>query len=157
MVLLIDNYDSSVSSVVQYLNEPTNEEMKTTRNNALTLAEMRALQPTRIMLSPGSKHPKDSSICLETLREITDIPILGICLGHQTFGLVRGATIAHPETPLYGKASEVEVVGKEATLSKGLPSCFDVMCCHSLYMDKDTLPEELKITALSDDGVIMAL
>ena len=133
MILLIDNYDSFVFNVAQYLSELTDEEVKTVRNDALTLAEIRALQPSRIVLSPGPKHPKDSGICLEILKEITDIPILGICLGHQAFGLVHGATIARLETPLHGKTSEMEGV------------------------DKDTLPEELKITALSDDGVIMAL
>lgn len=157
MILLIDNYDSFVFNVAQYLSELTDEEVKTVRNDALTLAEIRALQPTRIVLSPGPKHPKDSGICLEILKEITDIPILGICLGHQAFGLVHGATIARLETPLHGKTSEMEVVDKEATLFKGLPPRFNVMRYHSLYVDKDTLPEELKITALSDDGVIMAL
>ena len=157
MILLIDNYDSFVFNVAQYLSELTDEEVKTVRNDALTLAEIRALQPTRIVLSPGPKHPKDSGICLEILKEITDIPILGICLGHQAFGLVHGATIARLETPLHGKTSEMEVVDKEATLFKGLPPHFNVMRYHSLYVDKDTLSEELKITALSDDGVIMAL
>ena len=157
MILLIDNYDSFVFNVAQYLSELTDEEVRTVRNDALTLAEIRALQPSRIVLSPGPKHPKDSGICLEILKEITDIPILGICLGHQAFGLVHGATIARLETPLHGKTSEMEIVDKEATLFKGLPPRFNVMRYHSLYVDKDTLPEELKITALSDDGVIMAL
>ena len=91
MILLIDNYDSFVFNVAQYLQELTNEEVKTVRNDAITLEEIKRLQPSRIVLSPGPKHPKDSGICLEILKNIDNIPILGICLGHQAFGLINGA------------------------------------------------------------------
>ena len=157
MILLIDNYDSFVFNVAQYLGELTDEEVRTVRNDQLTLAEIRALKPSRIVLSPGPKHPKDSGICLEILKEITDIPILGICLGHQAFGLVHGATIKRLEVPLHGKTSVLTVTEPQSVLFKGLPQQFSVMRYHSLYVDKDTLPQELIITALSDDGVIMAL
>ena len=157
MILLIDNYDSFVFNVAQYLGELTDEEVRTVRNDQLTLAEIRALKPSRIVLSPGPKHPKDSGICLEILKEITDIPILGICLGHQAFGLVHGATVKRLEVPLHGKTSVLTVTEPQSVLFKGLPQQFSVMRYHSLYVDKDTLPQELIITALSDDGVIMAL
>ena len=157
MILLIDNYDSFVFNVAQYLGELTDEEVRTVRNDQLTLAEIRALKPSRIVLSPGPKHPKDSGICLEILKEITDIPILGICLGHQAFGLVHGATVKRLEIPLHGKTSVLTVTEPQSILFKGLPQQFSVMRYHSLYVDKDTLPQELIITALSDDGVIMAL
>ena len=157
MILLIDNYDSFVFNVAQYLGELTDEEVRTVRNDQLTLAEIRALNPSRIVLSPGPKHPKDSGICLEILKEITDIPILGICLGHQAFGLVHGATVKRLEVPLHGKTSVLTVTEPQSVLFKGLPQQFNVMRYHSLYVDKDTLPQELIITALSDDGVIMAL
>ena len=157
MILLIDNYDSFVFNVAQYLGELTDEEVRTVRNDQLTLAEIRALKPSRIVLSPGPKHPKDSGICLEILKEITDIPILGICLGHQAFGLVHGATVKRLEVPLHGKTSVLTVTEPQSVLFKGLPQQFNVMRYHSLYVDKDTLPQELIITALSDDGVIMAL
>ena len=157
MILLIDNYDSFVFNVAQYLGELTDEEVRTVRNDQLTLAEIRALNPSRIVLSPGPKHPKDSGICLEILKEITDIPILGICLGHQAFGLVHGATVKRLEVPLHGKTSVLTVTEPQSVLFKGLPQQFSVMRYHSLYVDKDTLPQELIITALSDDGVIMAL
>jgi len=157
MILLIDNYDSFVFNVAQYLGELTDEEVHTVRNDQLTLAEIRALNPSRIVLSPGPKHPKDSGICLEILKEITDIPILGICLGHQAFGLVHGATVKRLEIPLHGKTSVLTVSEPQSVLFKGLPQQFNVMRYHSLYVDKDTLPQELIITALSDDGVIMAL
>ena len=157
MILLIDNYDSFVFNVAQYLGELTDEEVRTMRNDQLTLAEIRSLNPSRIVLSPGPKHPKDSGICLEILKEITDIPILGICLGHQAFGLVHGATVKRLEIPLHGKTSVLTVSEPQSVLFKGLPQQFNVMRYHSLYVDKDTLPQELIITALSDDGVIMAL
>ena len=157
MILLIDNYDSFVFNVAQYLGELTDEEVRTVRNDQLTLAEIRTLNPSRIVLSPGPKHPKDSGICLEILKEITDIPILGICLGHQAFGLVHGATVKRLEIPLHGKTSVLTVTEPQSVLFKGLPPQFNVMRYHSLYVDKDTLPQELIITALSDDGVIMAL
>ena len=157
MILLIDNYDSFVFNVAQYLGELTDEEVRTVRNDQLTLAEIRSLKPSRIVLSPGPKHPKDSGICLEILKEITDIPILGICLGHQAFGLVHGATVKRLEVPLHGKTSVLTVSEPQSVLFKGLPQQFNVMRYHSLYVDKDTLPQELIITALSDDGVIMAL
>ena len=157
MILLIDNYDSFVFNVAQYLGELTDEEVRTVRNDQLTLAEIRNLNPSRIVLSPGPKHPKDSGICLEILKEITDIPILGICLGHQAFGLVHGATVKRLEIPLHGKTSVLTVSEPQSVLFKGLPQQFNVMRYHSLYVDKDTLPQELIITALSDDGVIMAL
>ena len=157
MILLIDNYDSFVFNVAQYLGELTDEEVRTMRNDQLTLAEIRTLNPSRIVLSPGPKHPKDSGICLEILKEITDIPILGICLGHQAFGLVHGATVKRLEIPLHGKTSVLTVSEPQSVLFKGLPQQFNVMRYHSLYVDKDTLPQELIITALSDDGVIMAL
>ncbi|MBI1647001.1 anthranilate phosphoribosyltransferase [Capnocytophaga sp. 051621] len=157
MILLIDNYDSFVFNVAQYLGELTDEEVRTVRNDQLTLAEIRALKPSRIVLSPGPKHPKDSGICLEILKEITNIPILGICLGHQAFGLVHGATVKRLEIPLHGKTSVLTVSEPQSVLFKGLPQQFSVMRYHSLYVDKDTLPQELIITALSDDGVIMAL
>lgn len=157
MILLIDNYDSFVFNVAQYLGELTDEEVRTVRNDQLTLAEIRSLKPSRIVLSPGPKHPKDSGICLKILKEITDIPILGICLGHQAFGLVHGSTIKRLEVPLHGKTSVLTITEPQSVLFKGLPQQFNVMRYHSLYVDKDTLPQELIITALSDDGVIMAL
>nr|WP_314559406.1 anthranilate phosphoribosyltransferase [uncultured Capnocytophaga sp.] len=157
MILLIDNYDSFVFNVAQYLSELTDEEVRTVRNDQLTLAQIQALKPSCIVLSPGPKHPNDSGICLEILNQITDIPILGICLGHQAFGLVHGATIKRLEVPLHGKTSTLTVTDPQALLFKGLPQQFSVMRYHSLYVDKDTLPQELTVTALSDDGIIMAL
>lgn len=157
MILLIDNYDSFVFNVAQYLQELTNEEVKTVRNDAITLEEIKQLQPSRIVLSPGPKHPKDSGICLEILKNISHIPILGICLGHQAFGLINGAEIKHLEVPLHGKTSLLTVENENSVLFQGMPKSFQVMRYHSLYVSDKNLPKELTITAKSDDGVIMAL
>ena len=157
MILLIDNYDSFVFNVEQYLRELTNEEVKTVRNDAITLEEIKILNPSRIVLSPGPKHPKDSGICLEILKNIENTPILGICLGHQAFGLVFNGKIEKLEIPLHGKTSEITVTDKNSILFKDMPEKFNVMRYHSLYVSEENLPEELTVTAKSDDGIIMAL
>ena len=157
MILLIDNYDSFVFNVEQYLRELTNEEVKTVRNDAITLEEIKILNPSRIVLSPGPKHPKDSGICLEILKNIEDIPILGICLGHQAFGLVFDGKIEKLETPLHGKTSEITLTDKNSILFEDMPEKFNVMRYHSLYVSEENLPEDLTVTAKSDDGIIMAL
>ena len=157
MILLIDNYDSFVFNVEQYLKELTNEEVKTVRNDEITLEGIRELNPDRIVLSPGPKHPKDSGICLEILKNIDNIPILGICLGHQAFGLVFGGKIERLETPLHGKTSEITVTDKNSILFKDMPEKFNVMRYHSLYVSEENLPEDLAVTAKSNDGIIMAL
>ena len=157
MILLIDNYDSFVFNVEQYLRELTNEEVKTVRNDAITLEKIKILNPSRIVLSPGPKHPKDSGICLEILKNIENTPILGICLGHQAFGLVFNGKIEKLEIPLHGKTSEITVTDKNSILFKDMPEKFNVMRYHSLYVSEENLPEELTVTAKSDDGIIMAL
>ena len=157
MILLIDNYDSFVFNVEQYLKELTNEEVKTVRNDEITLEGIRELNPDRIVLSPGPKHPKDSGICLEILKNIDNIPILGICLGHQAFGLVFEGKIERLEIPLHGKTSEITVTDKNSILFKDMPEKFNVMRYHSLYVSEENLPEDLAVTAKSNDGIIMAL
>ena len=157
MILLIDNYDSFVFNVEQYLRELTNEEVKTVRNDAITLEEIKVLNPSRIVLSPGPKHPKDSGICLEILKNIENTPILGICLGHQAFGLVFNGKIEKLETPLHGKTSKITLTDKNSILFKDMPEKFNVMRYHSLYVSEENLPEDLTVTAKSDDGIIMAL
>ncbi len=157
MILLIDNYDSFVYNVAQYLQELTVEEVKTVRNDQITLADIRKMNPSHIVLSPGPKHPKNSKVCLEILQQIDNIPILGICLGHQALGLVNGATVARLSEPLHGKTSEITVTDKNSVLFRGLPKNFEVMRYHSLYVSKRGLPDTLKVTALSTDGVIMAM
>ena len=157
MILLIDNYDSFVFNVEQYLKEMTDEQVKTARNDKITLEEIKKLNPSKIILSPGPKHPKDSGICLEILKNIDDTPILGICLGHQAIGYAFGGEIKQLEVPLHGKTSEIIVNKEDSLLFKELPKKFSVMRYHSLYVNEDNLPEELEVSAKSDDGIIMAL
>lgn len=154
MILLIDNYDSFVFNVEQYLRELTDEEVRCIRNDKITLDEIRRLNPSKIVLSPGPKHPQDSDICLEILRSDIAVPILGICLGHQAIGLVYGAKIKRLEKPYHGKTSLIQVNHKEP-LFTGLPDEFEVMRYHSLYVDE--LPSNLQASAVSEDGVVMAL
>ena len=158
MILLIDNYDSFVFNVEQYLKEMTDDEVITVRNDAITIDDIKKMNPSKIIFSPGPKHPKDSGICLEILNntdELGNIPILGICLGHQAIGMNFGGEIKRLENPLHGKTSEITVLSENSVLFKNLPKKFKVMRYHSLYVDD--IPEELEVTAKSEDGVVMAV
>ena len=157
MILIIDNYDSFVFNVEQYLKEITDENIITVRNDKITLEEIKKLNPSKIVLSPGPKHPKDSGICLDILKNINNIPILGICLGHQAMGFIFGGKIKTLENPIHGKTSQISIINENSVLFKNLPKKFSVMRYHSLYVDEKSLPEDLIITAKSDDGIIMAL
>ena len=154
MILLIDNYDSFIFNVEQYLRELTSEKVRCMRNDKITMDEIRRLNPSKIILSPGPKHPQDSGICLEILRSDIAAPVLGICLGHQAIGLACGAKIKRLQKPYHGKTSLIKVSCKEP-LFTGLPDEFEVMRYHSLYVDE--LPSNLEYTAVSEDGVVMAL
>ena len=158
MILMIDNYDSFVFNVEQYLKEMTDDEVITVRNDAITIDDIKKMNPSKIIFSPGPKHPKDSGICLEILNntdELGNIPILGICLGHQAIGMNFGGKIKRLENPLHGKTSEITVLSENSVLFKNLPKKFKVMRYHSLYVDD--ISEDLEVTAKSEDGVAMAV
>ena len=158
MILMIDNYDSFVFNVEQYLKEMTDDEVITVRNDAISIDDIKKMNPSKIIFSPGPKHPKDSGICLEILNntdELGNIPILGICLGHQAIGMNFGGEIKRLENPLHGKTSEITVLSENSVLFKNLPKKFKVMRYHSLYVDD--IPEDLEVTAKSEDGVAMAV
>ncbi|ERK51022.1 anthranilate phosphoribosyltransferase [Leptotrichia sp. oral taxon 879] len=158
MILMIDNYDSFVFNVEQYLKEMTDDEVITIRNDAITIDDIKKMNPSKIIFSPGPKHPKDSGICLEILNntdELGNIPILGICLGHQAIGMNFGGKIKRLENPLHGKTSEITVLSENSVLFKNLPKKFKVMRYHSLYVDD--IPEDLEVTAKSEDRVAMAV
>ena len=158
MILMIDNYDSFVFNVEQYLKEMTDDEVITIRNDAITIDDIKKMNPSKIIFSPGPKHPKDSGICLEILNntdELRNIPILGICLGHQAIGMNFGGEIKRLENPLHGKTSEITVLSENSVLFKNLPKKFKVMRYHSLYVDD--IPENLEVTAKSEDGIAMAV
>ncbi|WP_177388570.1 anthranilate phosphoribosyltransferase [uncultured Campylobacter sp.] len=157
MILMIDNYDSFVFNIYQYILELSDEEVRYFRNDEITLQQVRELAPSHIILSPGPNHPKDSGVCLEILRADLDVPILGVCLGHQAIGYAAGAEIKQLEVPLHGKSSAIEIFS-DGVLFSGLPRKFEVMRYHSLYVDEATLPREFEILAKSEnDGIIMAM
>lgn len=154
MILLIDNYDSFVFNVKHYIQEFSDEEVLSIRNDAITLEEIKRLKPSKIVLSPGPKHPKDSGICLEILKADLNTPILGICLGHQAIGYTFGSTVLTLETPMHGKSSAINILNPDPLFHQ-MPSSFEVMRYHSLYVDEKS--PELEVLARSDDGVVMAL
>ena len=156
MILLIDNYDSFSYNLVQ-LAGSLRQDVKVVRNDALTVEEVEALSPERIILSPGPGYPKDAGICEDVVRCLGDhIPILGVCLGHQAICEVYGATISHARCLMHGKQSCIKI-NTDSLIFRGLPEEVPVARYHSLAGVKETLPEELKITAQTTEGEIMAV
>lgn len=153
MILLIDNYDSFVFNVEQYIKELSQEQVVTVRNDKITLAEVQKLKPSKIIFSPGPKHPQESKICLEILKEYNDVPILGICLGHQAIGYAFGASIDVLLEPVHGKTSSIDIMANP--LFEKLPPRFEVMRYHSLHVTN--LPNCLEVTAKTKDNIVMAM
>lgn len=155
MILMIDNYDSFTFNLVQYLYE-LGQEVHTVRNDAITVDEIRALRPERIVISPGPGGPTDAGVSCDVIRELgADIPILGVCLGHQCIGHVFGGRVVRAERLMHGKTSPIYHSG--AGIFRGLPSPFEATRYHSLIVERRSLPEVLMITAESDTGEIMGL
>ena len=156
MILLIDNYDSFVFNVKQYVEDISGKRVHTVRNDRITIKDIKKLDPSGIILSPGPRHPADSNICLDILKSIPDIPVLGICLGHQAVGYSCSGLINRLSIPVHGKVSNVNIIKKEK-LFQNIPEKFSVMRYHSLYISENNFPEELEILAKTDDGIIMAI
>ncbi|MBS4268392.1 anthranilate phosphoribosyltransferase [Campylobacter vulpis] len=154
MILLIDNYDSFVYNVKLMLEKLSDDEIKVVRNDKINLNEIKALNPSHIILSPGPKHPKDSGICLEIFKERLEIPVLGICLGHQALGLSFNAKIKRLENIAHAKNSTLNIE-KESILFKNLPKSFKIMRYHSLEVVE--LSENLEALSYSEDGILMAI
>ncbi len=154
MIVLVDNYDSFTYNLVHYLAE-LGAEVKVIRNDAMTTAELLNLKPEGIVISPGPKEPAQAGICLEVIRNAGNIPVLGVCLGHQAIGQAFGGKVVRGDKPVHGKTSAVYHQGKG--LFAGLKSPFNAARYHSLILERDTLPMELEITAETADGVIMAV
>ena len=153
MILVIDNYDSFTYNLVHYLNE-LGATTRVVRNDALTVQEALALKPEAVLLSPGPKAPDQAGICLPLLRGAPDdLPILGVCLGHQAIGQAYGGEVVRAKALMHGKTSEIRHDGKG--LFKGLRDGFVATRYHSLSVGRDTLPAELEVTAWTDDGEIM--
>ena len=155
MILLIDNYDSFSYNLYQYVGE-IEPDIRVIRNDEMTLEEIRALEPERIIISPGPGRPEDAGIIIDLVKNIHDIPILGVCLGHQAICAAFGAVITYASELMHGKQSEV-TFDTESPVFKGLPERAPVARYHSLAADRDTLPECLKVTAVTDGGEVMAV
>jgi len=155
MLLLIDNYDSFTYNLAHYFGE-LGAEVDVRRNDALTAAAAVKLEPSHIVLSPGPCTPNEAGICLDLIKAAAaaKIPLLGVCLGHQAVGQAFGGKIVRA-TPMHGKISKIKHNGE--SVFKGLPSPFTATRYHSLIVAKDGLPQELAITAETEDGIIMGL
>jgi anthranilate synthase/aminodeoxychorismate synthase-like glutamine amidotransferase len=154
-VLVIDNYDSFVYNLVQELGE-LGAEPVVHRNDAIDVAGIRAAAPQAILISPGPGRPEDAGISMTVIRELAgEIPILGVCLGHQAIGQVFGGTVVAAPTLMHGKTSSIHHDG--AGVFAGLPEPFVATRYHSLVVDPDSVPDELEVTATTADGVIMGL
>jgi len=155
MILVIDNYDSFTYNLVHYLAE-LGAETKVYRNDALSVQDALALKPKAILLSPGPCAPDQAGICLPLLRAAPeDLPILGVCLGHQSIGQAFGGEVVRARTLMHGKTSQIS--HNDSGLFKGLPNPFTATRYHSLAVKRDTLPDTLEVTAWTEDGEIMGL
>ena len=155
MILVVDNYDSFTWNLVHYLAE-LGAETRVVRNDDLTVAEAWALKPEAVLLSPGPCTPNEAGICLALLDTAPlEMPIFGVCLGHQAMGQAFGGEVIRAKALMHGKTSPIEHEGK--SVFKGLPSPFTATRYHSLAVRRETLPDALEITAWTADGEIMGL
>ena len=155
MLLLIDNYDSFTYNLVHFLGE-LGAECEVTRNDELTVAQAVAKKPQAIVLSPGPCTPNEAGICLDLIAKAgATIPILGVCLGHQSIGQAYGGKVIRAPLPMHGKLSTLKHVGQG--LFKDLPTRFEVTRYHSLIVERGSLPDCLEVTAQTADGLVMGL
>jgi anthranilate synthase component 2 len=155
MLLMIDNYDSFTYNIVQYFGE-LGEDVRTVRNDEISLEEIADIKPDRICISPGPKSPKDAGVSVDVLKEFKGkLPILGVCLGHQAIGEAFGGKIIRAKQVMHGKTSKIAHTGEG--VFTGLPSPFTVIRYHSLAIERASLPSCLEVTAWTDDGEIMGV
>src|SRR6059058_191940 len=155
MILMIDNYDSFTYNLVQYLGE-LGADVQVYRNDALTLEQIAAWKPEKIVISPGPCTPSEAGICVPLIRRFAgEVPILGVCLGHQAIGQAFGGRIVRSERVMHGKLSPITHDGEG--VFAGLPSPFRATRYHSLAIDRATLPPMLAVTATADNGEIMGV
>ncbi len=155
MLVMIDNYDSFTYNLVQYFGE-LGEDVRTFRNDETTLEAIAALKPDRICISPGPCTPHEAGISVPILQHFADkLPILGVCLGHQSIGAAFGGKVVRAQEVMHGKTSVIQHTG--AGVFTDLPSPYTVIRYHSLAIEKASLPDCLEVTAWTDDGEIMAV
>jgi len=155
MILVIDNYDSFTYNLVQQMGE-MGADLHVVRNDQATLDEVKALNPSHVVISPGPGNPDDGGISLQVISEMGETtPILGVCLGHQCIGQAYGGVVTRAGRLMHGKTSMV--YHKRDSLFTGIPSPFEATRYHSLIVEEDTLPESMKIIAFTEDGEIMAM
>ncbi|KEH97534.1 anthranilate synthase component II [Clostridium massiliodielmoense] len=154
MILMIDNYDSFTYNLVQYL-KCLKEDVIIYRNDSITLDEIEKLNPDMIVLSPGPCTPKESGICKDIIKTFKTIPILGICLGHQTIGYCFGANVVKAKEPVHGKVSTI--IHKNTGVFRNLPNPLKVTRYHSLIIERESLPDFLEVTAETAEGEIMGI
>jgi anthranilate synthase/aminodeoxychorismate synthase-like glutamine amidotransferase len=155
MILMIDNYDSFTFNIVQYLGQ-MGEDVRVYRNDKITIDEIKKLMPQAIFLSPGPCSPREAGITVDVVREFhTTVPIMGICLGHQSIGYAFGGEVVRADRIMHGKISPVNHDGK--TIFAGLPNPFTAGRYHSLLVRPETLPDCLEVSAQTAEGEIMGL
>jgi anthranilate synthase component 2 len=155
MLLMIDNYDSFTYNLVQYFGE-LGQDVRVFRNDAITLKEIAAMAPDYLVISPGPCSPKEAGISVAVIREFAGkLPILGVCLGHQSIGYAFGGEIVHAKQLMHGKLSSVHHA--DVGIFSGLPNPFTATRYHSLAIRRETLPDCLEVTAWTDDGEIMGV
>jgi anthranilate synthase component 2 len=152
---MIDNYDSFTFNLVQYFAE-LGEDVRVHRNDEITIAEIEAMKPDRLVLSPGPCSPAEAGICIEAIRHFAGkLPILGVCLGHQSIGAALGGNIVRAQVQMHGKLDTITT--DQQGVFAGLPRQFDIVRYHSLAIERATLPADLIVTATSADGEIMGV
>lgn len=155
MILMIDNYDSFVYNLYQYMGIFTHD-IQVVRNDKITIEEIREMSPDHIVLSPGPKTPNDAGICLDVVKEFYDkVPMLGICLGHQTIGQALGATVSYAKELYHGKQSPIYHQGN--SVFTGIESPIMGARYHSLAIIEETMPDCLEVLARTEDGEVMAM
>lgn len=156
MILIIDNYDSFTYNLYQYVGT-LNSDIMVVRNDKITVDEIDKLNPSHIIISPGPGIPEDAGICVELIKKLSNkYPILGVCLGHQAIGKAFGAKIIHAPVLMHGKSDKI-CINTDCDIFKGLKNTTQVARYHSLIIDELTIPDDLIITAKSDDGCIMGI
>ena len=154
-ILVIDNYDSFTYNLVQLLGKEVSS-IIVKRNDKITIKEIEKLNPDKILISPGPGKPEDSNVSLACIKEFgSKIPIFGVCLGHQAIGIAFGGKVIKAQVLMHGKTSQI--IHDEKTIFKNIPQKFIATRYHSLIIDQDTFPDELEISARTDDDAIMGI